>query len=107
MATSNLSTLERLYSLRELYEMGYGHRHTITKLIREGRVPAVKMANGYKIRERDLRFLRDPKSKDSGSSDTFTREPSLGDYVKALVDTFPKLDANEKAELGRLLSPAA
>lgn len=107
MATSNLSTLERLYSLRELYEMGYGHRHTITKLIREGRVPAVKLGNGYKIRERDLRFLRDPQSKVSDNAEAFTREPSLGDYVKALVDTFPTLTANEKAELGRLLSPAA
>lgn len=104
--TSNLLTLERLYTLSELSEAGHGDRRTITKLILEGRLPALKVSNGYKVRESDLHLLGQPAvvGVEVGS---LSREPSLGEYVKALVDTFPGLNANQKAELGRLLAPAA
>lgn len=106
--TSNLSTLERLYGFRELDEAGYGNRHTITRLIRSGRVPATKIANAFKIRESDLHLLGEPvvEGNEAGSFIQDAND-SLGDYVKALVNTFPALNANQKAELGRLLAPAA
>lgn len=89
MTTSNLSMLEREFSLTELNEMDYGHRHAITKFVREGRVPGRKVRNGYKILGCDLHLLG---------------EWSIGDYLKALADAFPKLDASQKIELNRLLS---
>lgn len=104
--TSNLSTLVRVYGLSELHKAGYPNRNAITKLINEGVVPAVKFANGYKVRESDLHLLGKPTTEDL-NAEALTREPSLGEYVKALVDTFPELNANQKAELGRLLAPAA
>ncbi|SJN09910.1 hypothetical protein FM113_07605 [Leucobacter sp. 7(1)] len=89
MGTSNLSMLEREFSFRELNEMSYGHRNTITQFVREGRVPGRKVRNGYKILGCDLHLLG---------------EWSLGDYLKALANAFPKLDASQKIELNRLLS---
>lgn len=106
MATSNLSTLERLYSLRELDLAGYGNRQTLNRLINDGRIPATKIGNGYKIRESDLHLLREAVGKPL-ADDAYVRDLTIGDYVKALVDTFPKLNDEQKNELGRLLSPAA
>lgn len=89
MCASESLMRERQFPLRELNEMGYGFRHTIGKLIHEGRVPATKVGNSYQIRESDLHLLG---------------EWSLGDYLKAIADAFPKLDASQKSELNRLLS---
>lgn len=103
--------LDRLYKLSELSAAGWGDRRTITKLINNGTLPAMKIGNSFRIRERDLDLLRELRGLEpvaSTSGRTFPAlNDSLGDYVKALVDTFPKLDAEHKAELGRLLRPAA
>lgn len=48
------ATLEPLYSLRQLQEAGYGDRVTLTRAIHSGRIPAVRVGNKLKVRERDL-----------------------------------------------------
>lgn len=107
------ATLDHMYSLRELSDAGYGDRRTITKMIHEGRVPAVKISNTYKIRERDLQFIGTPIGDPSPAptaappADLAKFCDGLGDYVKALVDTFPTLNVAQKAALGQLLQPAA
>ena len=99
------STLERLYSLRELQEANYGHRATLGKLIHDGILPAVKVGNAFKIRESDLPLIGQPINAPAIPEEK--PEDTLGDYVKALVDNFPKLNAEQKTQLGRLLAPAA
>ena len=46
--------LERLYTLRELSEAGYGDRMTLTRYIHQGRLPALKVGNTFKVRRCDL-----------------------------------------------------
>lgn len=53
-------TLERLYSLRELSDAGYGHTVTLARYIHEGKVPAVKIGHTFKIRESDLPAIAVP-----------------------------------------------
>lgn len=113
MATSNLATKPpRMYSLRELDEAGYGGRHKIMRMMQAGQVPAKKIGNAYKICETDLHLLSEPAipgvaGKPSNERPSRADEPTMGEYIKALVDTFPKLDADQKAELGKLLAPAS
>ncbi|GAB3563250.1 hypothetical protein [Spelaeicoccus albus] len=104
MATA--PALERLYALRQLHDAGYGDRVTLTKRIREGVLPAVKVGNAFKIRERDLHLI--------GASINMPEDDSrvaptdeLGDLVKNVVDAFPQLSADQKCQLGRLLTSAA
>ena len=51
--------VERLYTLAELIELGYGSRATLYRRIADGTVPAVRTSpySAYKIRESDLPML--------------------------------------------------
>ena len=51
------ATPDRLYSVRELQELGYGSRNTIRRRIAEGVVPALRVGKTIKIRESDLQCL--------------------------------------------------
>lgn len=53
-------SIDRLYSLRELSELGYGSRNTNRELIAKRAIPAVIVGNSYKIRESDLHLLAVP-----------------------------------------------
>lgn len=85
------ATLERMYSLRELADAGYGDRRTITKMIHDSRVPAVKISNTFKVRERDLQFIGTQFGGPSSAVAPAQPAPAadltdgLGDYVQALV----------------------
>lgn len=107
MGASESSTLDRLYSLRELYEMGYGFRHTISKFIHEGRVPAIKVGNSYQIRESDLHLLGEwtlgDYLKAIAKADFFSQS-LLGERVKAFVDLFPYLSTSDKITFRRALT---
>lgn len=106
--TATAPTLERLYSLRELNEAGYGDRRTIMKLIHENKVPARKIGTAFKIRESDLPLIGEPLGA-APSKPRAAAKPAddLGDYVKALVDRFATLPSEEKATLWQILSPAS
>lgn len=54
------SAPDRLYSVNELQELGYGSRNTIRRRIAEGVVPALRVGNTIKIRESDLQCLAVP-----------------------------------------------
>lgn len=49
--------LDRLYTLRELEQMGYGSRSANLLKVRSGELPAVVVGNKFKIRENDLHRL--------------------------------------------------
>ncbi|WP_313420552.1 hypothetical protein [Brevibacterium casei] len=55
-----IDTLDRLYSVRELWELGYGSKNSIRALIADGVVPAVKVGNRFKVRESDLYLIAVP-----------------------------------------------
>lgn len=94
-------TLERLIPLSELTAAGYGTRPTLTKRINDGSLPAVRVNGGYKIRERDLPLIAVPTHPvEKAASD-------LDALVRSIVDQFPRLSAEQKNELGRLLAPVA
>ena len=60
MSTSSvISPVERLYTLSELTDLGYGSRATLYRRIADGTVPAVRTSpySAYKIRESDLPML--------------------------------------------------
>lgn len=59
MSTPVFSSVERLYTLSELTELGYGSRATLYRWIADGTVPAVRTSpySAYKIRESDLSML--------------------------------------------------
>lgn len=52
--------LDRLYSVTELWSLGYGSKNSIRSRIHDGTVPAVRVGNTLKIRESDLPHLAVP-----------------------------------------------
>lgn len=102
---------ERLYSLAELHEAGYGSRRTIAARIREGKLPALKIGNAFKIRESHIHLLGDDPAEvhaDAGCEvPAPAAEVGLGGYLAALAAAYPALDGNQKEQLWRLLSSAA
>lgn len=65
---STPTTLDRLISLRELEQNGYGGRATLTKLIKRGEVPGVLTPGGYKVYESDLHFIAVPVVPEDGDA---------------------------------------
>lgn len=92
---------ERLYSLRELSEMGYGSRRTLQTRIHEGKVPAVLVNHGYKIRASDLHLLAEQVGLSSTSA---VNIDDLAELAAKVVSTWPRLSDDRKAELSRLLA---
>ena len=90
-----------LLDLRYVSGLGYGHPQTIRDRIHRGEVPAVLVGNRFKIRREDLHLLAKPL----GPANT-NDEDDLDALVKQIVDGFPPLTADEKAELGQLLAAA-
>lgn len=106
--SAQTTVLERWYSVREIDEAGLGDRQTTIRMIRRGDVPAAKIAGSYKIRESDLHLLTGAGAMGVNvAAPVVKKDTDVGEYIKALVDTFPKLNDEQKNELGRLLSPAA
>lgn len=89
-----------LLDVRHVSELGYGHPQTIRDRIHQGEVPAVLVGNRFKIRREDLHLLTKPLGP------AHTNEDDLDALVKRIVDGFPPLTADEKAELGQLLADA-
>lgn len=91
---------ERLLTLGELADLGYGSRRANQIAIREGRIPAVVVGRSYKVRESDLYLLTEPAGPRGDAAN-----PSA--LAARLVSTWPRLTAEQKLELGRLLSPTS
>lgn len=107
---STASTLDRLYTLRELQEAGYGDRITLTRRIHNGEIPAVRIGNRFKVYESDLHRLAEPVS-DAAPATSVTSAladdfDDLAALAARMVATWPRLTADRKAELGRLLAVA-
>ncbi|MFJ5108144.1 MULTISPECIES: helix-turn-helix domain-containing protein [unclassified Glutamicibacter] len=101
------STLERLYPLRELQDANYGDRTTLMKRIHDGTLPAVKVGNAYRIRESDLPLIAKP----IGDASSTAPKPAadlddLAALASQIVSNWPRLSAERRAELGRLLAAA-
>lgn len=84
-------------------ELGYVSPGTVLNRIHEGLLPALRVGNRFKIRRGDMHLLAKPVA----PAKSVTTSSDLDKAVKSLVDTFHKLNAEEKSELGRLLAPAA
>lgn len=59
-AAADVRLPERLYPLSTLAELGYGSRATLKERIKRGEIPAVRVGNVIKIRDRDLALLAQP-----------------------------------------------
>jgi hypothetical protein len=95
---------ERLFSLRELEVAGYSSRDTLHKLIASDAIPAVKVGNAWKIRERDLpRLAEDIGAAPSKDVELVDLE-DIAAVAAQVVTTWPRLTDESKAELGRLLA---
>lgn len=101
--------LERLFTLRQLQTAGYQDRMTLLRRIHNDEIPAVRVGNTFKIRERHLGLIAETLSGPEVDSPVapVASVDELSELVKALVDTFPALDADRKRELGQLLAPSA
>lgn len=100
-ATSTIVIEPQLLDLRDISALGYGTTQNIRTRIHRGEVPAVLVGNRFKIRREDLHHLAKPVG--------LTRPPAEDDLdalVKRIVDEFPPLSADQKAELGQLLASA-
>lgn len=94
---------ERLYSMKELEELGVGSRRKHLELIREGRLPAVKVGKTYKVRARDLHLLAEPV----GPAPTpAVHVDELAMIAAQVVSIWPRLSAERRAEFGRFLAAA-
>jgi excisionase family DNA binding protein len=103
MSTAILDSPERVFSLRQLEAAGYPGRDTLHKLIAAKELPAVKVGNAWKVRERDLVFLAEP----IGAVPTDVDDVRYLEALAArIVSTWPRLSAERKLELGRLLAVA-
>lgn len=98
---STVSVTPDLLDIRYVSGLGYGHPQTIRDRIHQGEVPAVLVGNRFKIRREDLHLLAKPL----GPVHT-AGEGDLDALVKRIVDGFPPLTPDEKAELGQLLAAA-
>lgn len=58
--TSDNQLPDRLYSVRQLWALGYGSKNSIRARIHEGAVPAVRVGKTLKVRESDLHHLAVP-----------------------------------------------
>lgn len=97
---AELDLNEMLSPAQAAKELGVGVLSTSTVLhrARDGQIPAVRVGNRFKIRRGDLHLLIKPVTPGDNKLDVL---------VKNIVDNFPKLNTEQKAELGRLLAPAA
>lgn len=86
---------ERLYKLRDLAAAGYSSRVTLQRRITEGRIPAVKVSNTYKIRESDLPLIAQPVGSDS-----------LDLYVDAVLGRFDDLTPEQMERPAAKFAPA-
>ncbi|GAA4525614.1 hypothetical protein GCM10023160_18790 [Brachybacterium paraconglomeratum] len=102
------STLDRLYTLRQLQDAGYGDRITLTKRIHRDEIPAVKVGNRYMVYESDLRRLVQPVNdvagKPSAASPLAEDLDDLAALAARMVATWPRLSDDRKRELGALLA---
>lgn len=104
MSSTVVDSPERLYSLRELSDMGYGSRRANQTLIRNGRVPAVLVGGAYKVAASDLHYLAQPAGPPRRAAASDTSVENLETIAASLVSTWPRLSPERKAELGRLLA---
>lgn len=102
MATD--STLERLYSLRELQNAGYGNRIVLNQRINRGELPAVKVGNAYRIRESDLGLIAIPHE---ATGQSVRSVVNLDVLVQQVAENISRLTAEQKLALGHLLTPSA
>ncbi|MBP1325080.1 excisionase family DNA binding protein [Leucobacter exalbidus] len=79
-------------------ELGYISHATVLVRIHEGLLPALRVGTHFKVRRSDMHLLARPVKASAVQFDAL---------VKDIVDTLPKLNAEQKGELGRLLAPAA
>ena len=79
-------------------DLGLGSHSTIINRVKRGDIPALRVGNRFMIDPNDLHLLVKPVA---------PGENKLDALVKDIVDNFPKLNPEQKAELGRLLAPAA
>lgn len=107
---------ERLFSLRELEAAGYGSRSRLQTLVKSGVVPTIWVGNARKVRARDLHKLAEsttvdltavePLPHDGGPSADQSDSAFCDALAQRIVSTWPRLSADQKAELGRLLATA-
>ncbi|MHA7303838.1 MerR family transcriptional regulator [Arthrobacter sp. TMN-49] len=102
MSVTSTAVIEpQLLDLRDISALGYGTTQTIRTRIHRGEVPAVLVGNRFKIRREDLHHLAKPVGPARSSA-----EDDLNALFKRIVEEFPRLSANQKAELGQLLASA-
>lgn len=112
--------LTRELTLDEWSREGWGHPTTLRRRVKDGRLPArqIDRRGTYVVLESDLMqqpdLVRLRRSRNfsmpSDSTDTASTASALDDLASLaarLVSTWPTLDADRKAELGRLLCRAA
>lgn len=108
MTAAPAPTLDRLYTLRQLQDAGYGDRITLTKRIHRDEIPAVKVGNRYMVYESDLRHLAEPvndaAAEKSAASPLAEDLDDLASLSARLVSTWPRLSDERKRELGALLA---
>ena len=100
-AISTKSVEPELLEVSSVSALGYGGAQTIRARIHRGEVPAVLDGNRFKIRREDLHLLTKPAVPALRSA-----EDDLDALVKRIVDDFPPLTSDQKAELGKLLASA-
>jgi len=100
-------TLERYWKLRELQDAGLGDRTTLMKRIHDHTLPAVKVGNSYRIRDRDLHLIAEPVGAALDERAPSVDLDDLAALAAKVVSAWPHLSEERKAELGRLLATAA
>lgn len=93
---------EPIYTAAELSKLGWGHKNTVLQNIREGDVPVVALdgRGTVGVRESDLHLLKKPRHAVVAPAEF----DGLAVMAAQVVAAWPRLSAERKAELGRLLS---
>ncbi|MGW8483583.1 hypothetical protein ACWGJP_10615 [Microbacterium sp. NPDC055903] len=93
---------ETVFTVDELCSRGYGHKNTVRHNLREHDIP-VEILDGrgtIGVRESNLHLLPMPQR-------TVVAPPEydgLANFAAQVVSTWPRLTAERKRELGRLLA---
>lgn len=109
MATKTLDirTLdpERRIGVQQVSELGFGHPVTVRELMTSGAIPAVKVGGVWKVRVGDLPGARNLSASAPSPSPSVDLD-ELATLAARVVSTWPRLTAERKAELSRLLAAA-
>ena len=83
------------YTVKEFARVTNQSEQVVYRNIRAGLIPSYKVGGAVRIRREDVEQIRQPR----------TRDASVTDFIRRLVDQAPEFTPDQRAKLAELLAP--